>query len=747
MTELKNKSKEDVIKQCRTYMPEDKVALIEKAANFAERAHEGQWRKSGEPYFIHPTQVAAILSDLHMDPDTVATGFLHDVVEDTGISLDDIAYFFSDTIATLVDGVTKLGKVKYRSKEEQLAENHQKLLLAMANDLRVIVVKLADRLHNMRTLKWHRPEKQVSISQETLDIYAPLADRLGMSQIKWELEDTCLHFINPKAYYQIVHLMNTKREKREAYIAVTIKDLRKYVDPLIDGEYEIYGRPKHLYSIYRKMHDQKKDFEEIYDLLAIRVVVPTIKDCYAVLGAAHTNWKPLPGRFKDYIAMPKANGYQSLHTTVLGEYGQPVEIQIRTFEMHQVAEYGVAAHWAYKKGVTDKIETDELDKQLQWFHQIEDLQDDADDATHFVESVKEDFFKNNVYVFTPRGEVNELPAGATPLDFAYQIHTEVGNKTVGAKVNSKIVPLNHRLKTGDIVEVLTSKNSTGPSRDWVNFVVTNRAKNKIRRHFKLLDRDENIERGRRAVLEAVSHLDCQFSELFNKEMQAECLNRFNFSSVEDMFAAVGFGELSASAIANKITEKVRKLRAKEEHEAKLEDFLAEEEERQATGKPSKIKRMAIQHHDGVLVEGNNNVLFRLAHCCNPLPGDEIIGFITMGRGVTVHRRDCMNLREMNEEQKQRFLEVYWEETSPSASRASYTVEIVIEGYDRNGLLTDVLQVVTPLVSKISNVNGNVNHKTNHLKVRIRIEIQSLDQLEKIMDRIKNVPDVYEVKRA
>lgn len=748
MSEIKNKSKEEVIASCEQYMPEDKVAMIKKACAFAERAHEGQKRKSGEPFFIHPTQVASILADLQMDPDTVATGFLHDVVEDTGITLDDIEYFFSKTIATLVDGVTKLGKVKYRSKEEQLAENHQKLLLAMANDLRVIVVKLADRLHNMRTLKWHRPEKQVSISEETLDIYAPLADRLGMSQIKWELEDTCLRYINPEAYYQIVHLMNSKREEREAYIDATIDVLNKYVKPIIDGEYDIYGRPKHIYSIYKKMHQQKKTFDEIYDLLAIRVLVSSVKDCYAVLGIVHTSWKPLPGRFKDYIAMPKANGYQSLHTTVLGEHGQPVEIQIRTFDMHEVAEYGVAAHWAYKKGVTDKVETDDLDKQLEWFHQIEDLQDDSDDATQFVESVKEDIFKDKVYVFTPKGDVSELPSGASPLDFAYQIHTEVGHSTVGAKVNGKIVPLNYGLHTGDIVEILTSKNSAGPSRDWVNFVVTNRAKNKIKRHFKLLDRDENIERGREAVIKTVKEMDFSFNELFNKDMQAKCLERFNFSSIDDLFAAVGFGELSASAVANKITENERKRRDKEEHQSKLEDFLQEEEERKNNGQSSrggKSERMAVRHNDGIVVEGEDNVLFRLAHCCNPIPGDDIIGFITMGRGVTIHRQDCQNIQNMNEVQSQRLIEVYWEDAATHNN--SYAVEIMIDGFDRNGFLNDILQVITPLVTNISNVNGNVDHKTNNLKVRIRIVIQSLDQLEKIIDRIKNVPDVYDVERV
>ncbi|OFK19362.1 GTP pyrophosphokinase [Aerococcus sp. HMSC072A12] len=739
MSEKQNYTKEEVLDLCKSYMPEDKLAFVAKAADFAERAHRDQVRKSGEPYFTHPTQVASILAELHMDPDTVATGFLHDVVEDTGISLDDIAYFFSDTVATLVDGVTKLGKLKYRSQEQQQAENHQKMLLAMANDLRVIMVKLADRLHNMRTLKWHKSEKQVSISRETLEIYVPLADRLGMSQIKWELEDTCLRYINPEAYYQIVHLMNTKRDERENYINETIAKLQGQMEGVIAEPFEIYGRPKHIYSIYRKMKKQKKDFSEIYDLLAIRVLVDTVKDCYAVLGVVHTNWKPLPNRFKDYIAMPKANMYQSLHTTVLGDKGVPVEIQIRTYQMHEVAEYGVAAHWAYKKGVTGEVEKDELDDQIAWFKQIQDLQDDSVDAENFVESVKEDIFKDKVYVFTPQGDVQELPSGAGPLDFAYQIHTEVGNKTIGAKVNSKIVPLNYQLENGDIVEILTSKNSAGPSRDWVKLVATNRAKNKIKRFFKLLDREENLEKGRQAVEDAVNESGFAFKELYTKTKQADLLERFNFSSLDDLFAAVGFGELSASAVANRLTEKARAKRREELHKKNLEEVIHDEEEKER--KPA----MTVRHNDGVFVEGADNLLFRLAHCCTPVPGDDIVGYITKGRGISVHRHDCKNV-DLDDELSDRLIEVEWENTQPDAD-ISFEVELVIEAFERSGLLNEIIQVVSPLTKSISNINGNVDHKTNMAKIRIRLAIQNIDQLDKIIDKVKDIPDIYVVERA
>lgn len=740
MPKIKLYTRQEVIDLCHEYMMDENVDFVEKASKFAERAHREQMRKSGEKYFTHPIQVAGILADLKMDSDTVATGFLHDVVEDTGISLEDISYYFSPIVANLVDGVTKLGKFKYQSHEEQLAENHRKMLLAMANDLRVVLVKLADRLHNMRTLKFHRPEKQVSISRETLEIYAPLADRLGINQIKWELEDTALRYIDSDAYYQIVHLMNSTRAEREGNINETIENLKVNVAEIVDGECDIYGRPKHIYSIYKKMQEQKKDFNEIYDLLAIRVLVESVKDCYAVLGIIHTNWKPLPGRFKDYIAMPKANLYQSLHTTIMSEYGKPVEIQIRTFEMHEVAEFGVAAHWAYKRGQKSETEKDALDSQLEWFRQLQDLEGDASTATDFVEGVKQDIFKDKVYVFTPQGDVTELPSGASTLDFAYSIHTEVGNKTVGAKVNGKIVPLSYKLKNGDIAEILTSPNSAGPSRDWVKLVTTSRARNKIKRYFKVQDRDENIEKGRNGVEKSITNQDFVMKELYNKKTEEDILNRFNFNDIDDLYAAVGFGELSATVVANRITEEARIERAHHQRQQSLEESLSENESKNRDREP----KMAIRHKDGVVIEGIDNLLIRLSHCCNPVPGDDIVGYITKGRGISVHRRDCKNVK-LSQEMQDRLIEVEWEDTAID-EKAIYEVDINVEGFDRSALLNDILQVVNPLVKTLTNVNGHLDRKTNTVIIKLRIGIQDVKQLDKIFDKIRSVPDVYKVER-
>ncbi|CAM2753011.1 RelA/SpoT family protein [Dolosigranulum pigrum] len=488
MSVKKNYTPQEVIALCLTYMSSEHVTFVKRAYDLAEKAHAGQMRKSGEQFISHPVQVAAILAELRMDPVTVATGFLHDVVEDTEYTYADIAELFNPEVADLVDGVTKLGKFKFKSKKEHQAENHRKMLIAMAQDVRVVLVKLADRLHNMRTLSYHRKEKQVDIATETMEIYAPLADRLGISRIKWELEDISLRYTNSQQYYRIVHMMNSRREDRERYIENAKATIQEAVDEL-DIEADITGRPKHIFSIYKKMRNQKKQFSEIYDLLALRVIVPSIKDCYGVLGAIHTKWKPMPGRFKDYIAMPKANMYQSLHTTVLGPDATPLEVQIRTFKMHEIAEYGVAAHWAYKEGITTKAPTDEMDQHISWFRDIIELQTESNTASDFMDSIKQDIFKDKVYVFSPKGDVMELPRDSSTLDFAYHVHTEVGNQSTGAKVNGKIVPLNYKLKNGDIVEMLTSSSSFGPSRDWLKYVNTSKAKNRIKHFFKTQQKD------------------------------------------------------------------------------------------------------------------------------------------------------------------------------------------------------------------------------------------------------------------
>jgi len=736
MSKNKTYTADDVLAMCKEYMNEKHIKFIEKAIYFASYAHKDQIRKSGEAYIVHPIQVAGILAELKLDPDTIATGFLHDVVEDTGFSIDDIEYEFGKDVAFLVEGVTKLGKIKYKSHAEQQAENHRKMLLAMANDLRVIMVKLADRLHNLRTLKFHKPEKQRMIAEETLEIYAPLAHRLGMNKIKWELEDTSLRYLNPQQYYRIVHLMNSKRDEREEYINTTIENIKEATKDLeIDAV--IYGRPKHIYSIYRKMKDQKKQFSEIYDLLAIRVLVDSIKDCYAVLGAIHTKWKPMPGRFKDYIAIPKANMYQSIHTTVIGPGGRPVEIQIRTFEMHQVAEYGVAAHWAYKEGNKEKVTNDPLQKQLDWFKDLIELQNETKDAKDFMNSVKEDIFGDKVYVFTPKGDVSELPLGSGPLDFAYNIHTEVGNKTVGAKVNNKIVPLNYQLKTGDIVEVLTSANSFGPSRDWINLVFTTRAKNKIKRFFKLQDRDENIIKGRELLEKQITELGFNFKDFMTKQGMKDIATRFNFGTEEDLFAAIGFGEISYQTVANKMTEKARR----EIEDQKVVETAFEKTTPQGQKKES--QKMKIRHEGGVVIEGVDNLLIRLSRCCNPVPGDDIVGYITKGRGISVHRKDCPNVQVAENEQS-RLIEVDWEDTANTSQQ--YDTELVVEGYNRNGLLNEVLNVINSTTKSLNSVNGKVD-ANKIATISVNIGILNTHQLDFIVDKIKQIPDVYSVRRV
>ncbi|MBO1306698.1 bifunctional (p)ppGpp synthetase/guanosine-3',5'-bis(diphosphate) 3'-pyrophosphohydrolase [Enterococcus sp. 669A] len=725
----------DVIELVSGYMSEEHTAFVKKAYEYAFEAHKEQIRKSGEPYIIHPIQVAGILADLHMDPHTVATGFLHDVVEDTEVTLADLQEEFGSDVASLVDGVTKLGKIKYKSHEEQLAENHRKMLLAMAQDLRVIMVKLADRLHNMRTLRYLRDDKQRRIARETLEIYAPLADRLGMSRIKWELEDTALRYLNPKQYYRIVHLMQSKREEREAYVKETVEEIKEATQEL-DIIGDIYGRPKHIYSIYRKMRDQKKQFDEIYDLLAIRVIVDSIKDCYAVLGAIHTKWKPMPGRFKDYIAMPKANMYQSLHTTIIGPSGNPVEVQIRTHEMHQIAEFGVAAHWAYKEGKTEKLDAEADSKQLDWFREILELQDESYDASEFMESVKGDIFSDKVYVFTPKGDVTELPKGSGPLDFAFSIHTDVGNKTTGAKVNGKMVQLDYKLKNGDIIEIMTSPNSFGPSRDWLSMVKTSKARNKIKRFFKTQDRDENIAKGHEAVVKCLNDMGFTPKEVLTKDKLQKTLDKLNFHSEDDLYASIGFGELSALTFSNRLTEKERREQMKQKKQDAVDELVNQPQKKEA----EKIK---IRHEGGIVIQGIDNLLIRISHCCNPVPGDQIVGYITKGRGVSIHRSDCPNITNQKSIQE-RLIEVEWEDTSNISQ--DYNADLEIYGFNRDGLLNDVLNIVSGMTKQLVSVEAKPT-KDKMAMIRLTIKIQNLSHLYSIVDKIKSVPDVYSVKRT
>jgi GTP pyrophosphokinase len=719
---------EQVIDKTRKYLSEEDVQFVQQAYEYAKHAHREQYRKSGEPYIIHPIQVAGILADLEMDPFTVSAGFLHDVVEDTDISLTDIEDAFNNEVAMLVDGVTKLGKIKYKSKEEQQAENHRKMFVAMAQDIRVILIKLADRLHNMRTLKHLPAEKQRRISNETLEIFAPLAHRLGISKIKWELEDTSLRYLNPQQYYRIVNLMKKKRAEREQYLDEVVDEMKQRMNE-VSIRSDISGRPKHIYSIYRKMALQNKQFNEIYDLLAVRIIVNSIKDCYAVLGIIHTCWKPMPGRFKDYIAMPKPNMYQSLHTTVIGPKGDPLEVQIRTSDMHRIAEFGVAAHWAYKEG--KQVDPGaSLETKLSWFREILEFQDDSANAEEFMESLKFDLFSDMVFVFTPKGDVIELPSGSVPIDFSYRIHSEIGNKTIGAKVNGKMVTLDYQLKTGDIVEILTSKHSYGPSKDWLKLAQTSQAKNKIRQFFKKQRKEENVEKGKELIEKEIRSMDFDIKEILNPDNVKRVCEKFNFANEEDMFAAVGYNGITALQVANRLTEKWRKMRDREQ-EADIVNAVSE-----LKSFPSTKKR-----ESGVRVSGIDNLLIRLSRCCNPIPGDEIVGFITKGRGVSVHRDDCTNIDQ--DEARARLIPVEWE--TALNNRKEYNVDIEITGYDRRGLLNEVLQAVNETKTNISAVSGR-SDRNKMATITMSISILNVNHLQKVADRIKQIPDIYAVRR-
>ena len=731
-----NLTGDQVVALTRKYLAAEDVAFVQKALVYAVDCHSGQFRKSGEPYIVHPIQVAGILAKLKLDAVTVACGFLHDVVEDTDASLDDLEREFGPDVRTIVDGVTKLGKVKYKSHEEQLAENHRKMLMAMSEDIRVILVKLADRLHNMRTLKHLRKDKQERISRETMEIYAPLAHRLGISSVKWELEDLSFRYLNEVEFYKISHMMKEKRREREALVEEVVSKIETYAgERHLHGK--IYGRPKHIYSIYRKMQDKKKRFDEIYDLIAIRCILETPSDVYAMLGYIHELWKPMPGRFKDYIANRKANGYQSIHTTVYGPKG-PIEFQIRTKEMHEVAEYGVAAHWAYKKGIKGKVDSKESAIGMNWIQELMELQAESGDAKEFVDSVKENYLAEEIYVFTPDGSVRALPKDSGPIDFAYEIHTKVGERATGAKVNGRMVPLTTKLKTGDQVEIITSANSFGPSRDWIGLVKTSKARNKIRQFFKNQDKELSISKGRELLQAQFQENGYVANKYMDKKHMEEVLQKTSYKTEEALFAAIGFGEIGAISIFNRLTEKER-------HEEERAKARAEAEELVKGGevKVENKETLKVRHEGGVVIQGASGLLIRIAKCCNPVPGDHIVGYITKGRGVAIHRLDCMNLKAQ-ENYEQRLIDVEWEENNTTKE---YTAHIDIYGLNRTGLLNDVLQVLSNTTKNISTVNAQPTKDMKFANIHVSFGIANLSMLTTVVDKIKSVPEVYSVKRT
>ncbi|MDO4867834.1 MAG: bifunctional (p)ppGpp synthetase/guanosine-3',5'-bis(diphosphate) 3'-pyrophosphohydrolase [Clostridia bacterium] len=718
-------SAEELISRIRKYHPEDDMDMVKRAYEYAEKAHAHQVRKSGDPYFCHPCAVAVILTDLMLDATTIAAGLLHDCVEDVeGCTLEGIRELFGDEVALLVDGVTKLSQLNFANREEAQAETLRKMFLAMAKDIRVVLIKLADRLHNMRTLKWQKPERQVPIARETLDIYAPLAHRLGVYTVKWELEDLSLRYLDPEGYYELVRLVGMKREEREQLIAQVTQELKARLNEA-GIKCEIDGRPKHFYSIYRKMKTQNKTFDQINDLIAVRVLVNTKQDCYFALGIVHTIWPQVPGRFKDYISMPKANMYQSLHTTVVNQ-GRPFEVQIRTFEMHRTAEYGIAAHWRYKEGKA----ADELDTKLSWLRRILDWQSDAKDPGDFSELLKFDLFADEVFVFTPKGDVVSLPRGATPLDFAYRIHSAVGNRCIGAKVNGRIVPLAHQLETGDFVEVMTSSSSHGPSRDWLNIVKTSEAKAKIRAWLKKEQREENIVHGRDMLEKEAKRLGYSMSQLSKPELVETLYKRYSVQSYDDVCAMVGFGGLSTIQVLNRLIDEYKKTQ-------KPEDVIPPPPD-----PPEVPPRKPSSSSNGVIVKGESGMLVRFAKCCSPLPGDKIIGYVTRGRGVSVHRADCISLKDPGVE-KDRLIEVEWEDKDSSGT---YEAEIRIVCYNRTGLLAELSVLFASMEVPVSAISAHTL-RDNTFLFNISLIIKSTQQLAKIIKELNKWPDIIEVSRV
>ena len=731
---------EELITKVKKYHPSADVTQIEKAYQIAYNAHKGQARKSGEPYIIHPICVAMILADLELDKETIVGGLLHDVVEDT-VTREDIEREFGYEVALIVEGVTKLGQLSYSSdKIEVQAENLRKMFLAMAKDIRVILIKLADRLHNMRTLKYMKPEKQKEKARETMDIYAPIAQRLGISRIKIELDDLALRYLEPDVYYNLAHSIASKKSEREAFVRAIVDEVSHHMEA--GGiKAEVYGRVKHFFSIYRKMVNQDKTLDQIYDLFAVRIMVDTVKDCYAALGLIHEMYKPIPGRFKDYIAMPKPNMYQSLHTTLIGPSGQPFEIQIRTFEMHKTAEYGIAAHWKYKEDPNGKnIETNEEAK-LTWLRQILEWQKDMSDNKEFMSLLKNDLdlFSESVYCFTPAGDVKNLPNGSTPIDFAYSIHSAVGNKMVGARVNGKLVTIDYRIQNGDRIEIITSQNSRGPSRDWLNVVKSTQAKNKINQWFKLQYKEDNIIRGKEQMAQYCKTKSIVLSDILKPEYMEKVLRKYGFRDWDAVLAAVGHGGLKEGQVINKLVEEDNKKKKKAITDTQVLKNISE-------GKKGTEPKALKKTKSGIVVRGIDDVAVRFSKCCNPVPGDEIVGFVTRGRGVSIHRTDCINIINISEEDRARLLDAEWLAAPDQLTGGTYKAEINIYVEDRVGVLVEVAKVFTENEINVTAMASR-SGKNNTATINVTIDIHSVSQLNKVIDKLRNLECVYDIQRT
>ena len=728
----------ELINSVLKYHPSTDISMIEKAYKVASEAHEGQKRKSGEPYIIHPLCVAIILADLELDKETIVAGLLHDAVEDTWMTYEEVEKEFGSEVALLVDGVTKLGQLSYSAdKVEVQAENLRKMFLAMAKDIRVILIKLADRLHNMRTLQYMRPEKQQEKARETMDIYAPIAMRLGISKIKVELDDLSLKYLKPDVYYELVHKVALRKSEREQFVGAIVKEVKKHMDDA-NIKAQVDGRVKHFFSIYKKMVNQDKTIDQIYDLFAVRILVDTVKDCYAALGVIHEMYKPIPGRFKDYIAMPKPNMYQSLHTTLIGPNGQPFEIQIRTYEMHRTAEYGIAAHWKYKESSDGKAPVGKSEEEkLNWLRQILEWQRDMSDNKEFMSLLKNDLdlFADSVYCFTPQGDVKTLPSGSTPVDFAYSVHSAVGNKMVGARVNGKLVPIEYEIKNGDRIEIITSQNSQGPSRDWLKLVKSTQAKNKINQWFKKELKEDNILKGKEMLAQYARAKGFKIANYTKTQYLEAVLRKYGFRDWDSVLAAIGHGGLKEGQVFNKLVEAYDKENKKNLTDEQVLEAASETQEKLHIAKSK----------SGIVVKGIHDVAVRFSKCCNPIPGDEIVGFVTRGRGITIHRTDCVNVLNMSETDRTRLIEAEWQQPD-TKEKEKYMAEIQVYANNRTGLLVDLSKIFTERKIDLRSINSRTS-KQEKATISMSFEIGSKEELRSLIEKIRQVESVIDVERT